>query len=119
MRKVSEHFSLSEATCHCGCGQATIDKKLYEILELFRSYIGDKPMITHCINRCQKHNKNVGGVKNSQHVGGHAWDGHVAGLTTKELHELALSAYKNNILPGGLGLYDWGIHIDSGKKRKW
>lgn len=117
--KVSEHFSIDEIKCHCGCGQKNIDEVLYDILESFRTYAGNLPMITHCVNRCKSHNEKIGGISNSMHIKGHAWDGHIEGMSINRLHSIALQAYKENILPGGLGLYQWGIHIDTGKKRKW
>lgn len=117
--KASKHFSLSEITCRCGCGQVIIDKELYIILEAFREHIGNKRMITHCVNRCVLHNDNVGGVSNSKHIPGKAWDGHVHGLDNEKLHEIAKQAYDEDIISGGLGFYSWGIHIDSGKKRTW
>jgi hypothetical protein len=137
---ISEHFSLAEITCRCGCNQALINEKLYQILEDFRDYIGNLRMITHCVNRCLNHNKSIYEglykrqgkvfdldhdqdlrrvVFGSKHIAGMAWDGHADGIIIKELQLFALEAWDDNILPGGLGLYSWGIHIDSGRKRKW
>ena len=117
--KPSKHFSLEEITCRCGCGENNIDPKLYEILEEFRVYCGSFPMITHCVNRCKKHNKDVGGVPKSKHIKGHAWDGHIKGMSVSMLHDLAKAAYNIDVISGGLGFYSWGIHIDTGKKRAW
>ena len=116
---VSDNFSKNEIECRCGCGQAIIDKNLYKILEAFRSFNGDKRMITHCVNRCPKHNRISDGVKNSKHVTGRAWDGHTHGMSIDDLHKSAQFAYDKGIISGGLGFYSWGIHIDSGKKRTW
>lgn len=117
--KVSEHFSRDELVCHCGCGQCIIDNPLIAMAEAFREFI-DKPMITHCVNRCVFHNKRVGGAKQSWHIVGKAMDFHVAGMSNKELHKIAKRAWKDKfILTGGLGIYDWGIHIDSAGYRTW
>jgi uncharacterized protein YcbK (DUF882 family) len=122
--KVSKHFTKEEITCRCGCNQAIIDIDLYEILESFRSYLRDKcgfevRLITHCVNRCVDHNRDVGGVDGSHHVVGSAWDGHGSNISNLKLRRLAKKAYKENIITGGLGFYKWGIHIDSSNKRTW
>jgi len=118
-KMVSPHFSLSEIECHCGCGQKKIDKKLIDMAEALRNYIG-MPMITHCVNRCKFHNARVGGVPSSQHIKGTAMDFHVKGMKNKKLHKLCKKLWKKkDILIGGLGLYDWGVHIDSARYRRW
>ena len=127
MSKVSEHFSLEEIICRCGCGQAYVDPKLFIILEDFRAYLKNEVgmeihLVTHCVNRCVEHNNKFlgqGASPNSRHLKGRAWDGHGKEITIKKLHKLAKKAHKINILPGGLGFYSWGIHIDSGQKRTW
>ena len=125
MGKVSAHFSEAEIACRCDCGQDTVNKQLYVILERFRKLLGDVPMTTHCVNRCTAHNLKVGGVpkteksNGSRHLYGMAWDGICRTYSNRQLHKLAKKAYKLNIISGGLGLYRWGIHIDSSKKRMW
>jgi uncharacterized protein YcbK (DUF882 family) len=119
MPKATEHFSFEEIQCHCGCGQAIINAALLEMAEALRAYLG-QPMITHCINRCVAHNAAVGGEKNSYHIKGWAMDFHCAGISMKELHEKCIGLWKSrSILTGGLGIYEWGIHIDSGPYRTW
>ena len=120
--KISDHFSIPEIECRCGCGQNYVDTKLYEILEEFRFFAGRKPMITHCVNRCKEHNDKYlkyGASPKSRHLTGRAWDGHIRGMSISKLHEIAKKAYEENIISGGLGFYTWGIHIDSGRKRTW
>jgi len=117
--KITEHFSHDEIVCHCGCGQGYIDFALFDMLEEFRKLAGNNPMITHCVNRCITHNKKIGGAKRSKHLSGRAWDGHVSNVQISKLHEIAKHAYETNLLSGGLGIYDWGIHIDTGSKRTW
>lgn len=116
--KISKHFSLEEIQCHCGCGQALVDKDLLYIAEKLRKYL-KKPMIVHCVNRCTKHNKAVGGVKKSYHVKGMAMDFHCRGMSIRDLKRECILLWEKKILTGGLGVYDWGIHIDSGPYRTW
>ena len=70
--KLSEHFAKSEFVCHC-CGQGTVTPRLVELLELLRAK-ANAPVHVNCGYRCPKHNAEVGGVPNSQHVEGTAAD---------------------------------------------
>lgn len=116
---IAKYFTKSEIECHCGCGQAYIDQELLDMADKLREYIGH-PMITHCTNRCTKHNRNVGGVSNSLHIGGHAMDFHCKGIKVKKLHKIVKKLWnKKEILDGGLGTYSWGVHIDTGRYRRW
>lgn len=125
--KPSEHFSLAEISCRCNCGQALVDQKLYPILENFRRFVWletgyEVPFVTHCVNRCVAHNNKFlsqGASTTSLHLVGRAWDGHGKGISLRKIRKLAKKAYKLGIISGGLGLYKWGIHIDSGRKRTW
>ena len=117
--KISKHFSISEIACHCGCSQAIVNKELIEMAEKLRNLTG-LPMIVSSVNRCTKHNSNVGGVSNSLHLSGSAMDFHIKGIPVSKLHEIALAHHtKDGILKYGLGIYSWGCHIDVGKFRIW
>ncbi|RJO60825.1 MAG: hypothetical protein C4542_08225 [Dehalococcoidia bacterium] len=88
--RLTEHFTLREFRCHCGCG-AEKDwveeiKKTAEILELLRQRINTKQeyvkyrkllddqsyrelsIAISCGVRCPKHNAAVGGAGKSQHL---------------------------------------------------
>jgi len=90
MKQLTDHFTLHEFRCRCGCG-AEWDwveecRKTAEILELLRERINSKqeyiqyreqmlgeryrelPVIINCGVRCPKHNKDVGGAKASYHL---------------------------------------------------
>ena len=115
--KLSKNFSDIEWQCKCGCGQNIIHQELVDMMQKFRDLV-KKPVIVHCVNRCQKHNDSLPhSVKNSQHVVGKACDFHVKGLTNPELHALVLTS--EDIFTGGIGLYDWGCHVDIARKRQW
>ena len=117
--KISEHFDSSEFVCHCGCEQMIIDVGLLNTAENLRNYLG-KPMIVHCVNRCKRHNAEVGGHSNSYHMFGYAMDFHVKGLEIFELHSIIEKLWRDkNILTGGLGYYSWGNHIDVKNYRTW
>ena len=59
--------------------------------------------------RCAAHNAEVGGVANSQHLFGLAADLHSAASPAE------MKAAAEEVLghTGGIGLYGWGIHVDT------
>ena len=117
--KLSEHFDSSEFACKCGCGSlnngADVSPKLISVLEQMRQKCG-KPIIVTSGYRCPTHNRNEGGVSNSQHVLGKAADVLVPeGMTEAKFMELAAQCGAD-----GIGSYPWGIHIDvRGEKARW
>lgn len=66
--------------------------------------------------RCPEHNAEVGGVNGSQHILGKAADLH-SSKSPEEMYRVAEEVMGDT---GGIGIYDWGIHIDSrGTKARW
>lgn len=65
--------------------------------------------------RCPTHNAEVGGVYNSEHLYGRAADLHSSASPAK-MKAVAEEVMGNT---GGIGLYDWGIHVDTGKYSRW
>lgn len=110
---LSTHFLSTEFDCKCKyeeCTTTEVDPLLIESLELLRKATGH--LIITSGFRCEKHNKDVGGVGGSQHLIGRAADvkGRV-GLNGNMLGAMAetVPAFKT----GGVGINrkDW-IHID-------
>lgn len=68
--------------------------------------------------RCSQWNQIQGGVSNSQHRYGTAVDlGKPSGVSVAEMAAIAEDVIGNT---GGIGIYSWGIHIDSRKtKSRW
>lgn len=117
--KISAHFDSKEFECQCGCGLSDMNPLLIDGLEKLRSVIGNKPIIVTSGRRCEKHNAETPNAsKNSQHVKGNAADIKVAGMSPEELRE---AAYKvPQFKDGGIGIYNWGIHVDvRGKRARW
>lgn len=117
MGDLSEHFSLSEFVCQCGCGACVVDSRLIPALEELRA-LGPEPIKVLCGYRCEHHNAQVGGAKRSQHVEGIAADIRIAGLSLQEQYDRArqIPAFAN----GGIGAYDSNfLHVDvrDGKAR--
>ena len=71
-------FKEKEFACKC-CGQLpplareNVKALVSEVLDPVREKLG-MPIVVNSGYRCEKHNKDVGGVKNSQHLRGEAAD---------------------------------------------
>lgn len=118
---IRKNFSKNEWTCKCGCGQTIVVDKLADMMQEFRDIINLR-VVVHCVNRCKEHNENLikEGIKASRsslHLEAKACDFHVPSLRIKKLHALVLA--KDDLFNGGVGLYDWGVHVDIGRKRLW
>ena len=116
-----KYFKKSEFACKCGkyCGgyPAEIDMDMVKIADKIRAKIG-KPITINSGLRCKTHNANVGGVSNSQHLLGKAADlGCPSGCTPTQMASIAEEIMGDT---GGIGIYSWGIHIDTrSKKSRW
>lgn len=120
----SAHFSEKEIQCPC-CGLNNVTHDLLDLAEVIRKLINE-PMIVHSVCRCKKHNSEVGGSPKSKHLTGQAMDFHIRGLSPVMLYNTIVKAWHDGKLPllGGVGLYDWGVHIDTfkaqdGHLRRW
>ena len=75
-------FKEKEFACKC-CGQLpplareNVKALVREVLDPVREKLG-MPIVVNSGYRCEKHNKDVGGVRNSQHLRGEAADIHCA-----------------------------------------
>jgi zinc D-Ala-D-Ala carboxypeptidase len=66
------NFSPREIACK-GTGTLLLEETAMDALQRLRDRLG-RPLIIVSAYRSQKHNKNVGGAKNSFHMQGHAFD---------------------------------------------
>lgn len=95
-------------------------KVVAEQLQVLRDVL-NIPIKINSAYRSPKHNKKIGGVKNSQHITGKAVDIVAKGITTNylafKINELIL---KGKMLEGGIGIYDTFVHYDvRGTKVRW
>lgn len=105
--KLSPYFTIAELQCKCqDCNLQIIDDKLLYKLDVLREAVA-KPIYINCAYRCEKHNKEVGGVESSQHILGKAADIRCEGISLDELERLCC-------LVGftGVGRYSAFIHVD-------
>ena len=85
-------FKEKEFACKC-CGQLpplareNVKALVTEVLDPVREKLG-MPIVVNSGYRCEKHNKDVGGVRNSQHLRGEAADIHCA--DNKRLKQLII-----------------------------
>lgn len=106
---LTKNFKSTELDCKGNgcCSKTPIDIELVGYLQVIRNHFG-KPVSINSGYRCQKHNKNVGGVTNSKHCVGKAADIVVKGVKPKEVAKFA-----ETIGICGIGLYDSFVHIDT------
>ena len=114
---VSEHFHEDEFRCRC-CGELHPDgipQELVDHLEAVRKHFG-KPVKINSGYRCPRHNKNVGGAKNSLHMQGKAADHYIDGVSPAKV----AAFHSKRIQDGGVGKYNSFTHIDvRGYKARW
>ena len=117
MAQDTKNFKVSEFACK-HCGENKIDQKVLNMAQELRDYLG-VPVRVNSGYRCEVHNKNVGGVKNSKHVLGKACD-----LSCELGSARMFQAVKELREQGKLQDLDYCIkyktfiHIDCGGKRK-
>jgi len=124
MGDLTTNISRSEFSCECGCGFDTADIELVNALQDCVDYFGHCYILITGPNRCEKHNKAVGGAKNSQHLYGRAADFRIFDVKTRvqvdpgEVYDYLNETHKDKF---GLGLYSNRVHFDtrSGGCARW
>nr|DAG24911.1 MAG TPA: peptidase [Caudoviricetes sp.] len=120
------YFRRAEFRCQCGgkyCNGFPAEpvKETVRLADEIRRRAG-VPLNVNSGVRCTRHNADVGGVWNSLHLTGQAIDLAPIGgnISVARLQEIAEQVQAEN-MPGrgGLGRYDWGVHIDNGKRSRW
>ena len=113
-----KYFGRHEFACKCGkCGGYPVEPKeaFVRKLDAFRERVGEPVYINSGI-RCAAHNAAVGGADDSRHMYGDATDIRCNNKTPEQLYEIADEIFCD----GGVGLYDWGIHVDDrGHRARW
>lgn len=110
-----QFFSRTEFRCPCGrCGGFPVEpqESMVRTVDEIRRRLGIPISIVDSDGsgvRCVAHNAEVGGVANSQHLYGLAADLHSAASPAQ------MKAVAEDVMgrTGGIGLYDWGIHVDT------
>jgi len=114
----TSYFRLSEFRCKCGrkeCDAVLMNTGFMLKVNSLRSLYG-KPMYPNSGSRCHFWNEHEGGSPKSQHVLGMAAD--FKEFDKKKQAKISELAEKLGF--GGIGLYDWGVHVDDGPRgRRW
>lgn len=120
------YFTREEFQCQCGgkyCNgfPAEMAEETVRLADEIRRRAG-VPLSVNSGVRCKQHNADVGGVRNSLHLTGQAIDLAPIGgnISVAKLQNIAQEVMAEKIPGrGGLGRYDWGVHIDNGKYSRW
>ena len=118
-----QYFTREEFRCQCGgkyCNgfPAEPDERLVRTLDAIRRKLGVPITIVEPNGsgvRCPQHNAAVGGVANSEHLYGRAADLH-SSASPERMKQVAEEVMGQT---GGIGIYEWGIHVDVGKYSRW
>ena len=109
------YFRRTEFRCPCGrCGGFPVEpqESMVRAVDEIRHWLGVPVSVVDGGGsgvRCASHNAEVGGVANSQHLFGLAADLHSA-ASPAEMKAVAEDVMGHT---GGIGLYSWGIHVDT------
>ena len=112
------NFQVKEFRCKDGSDPVFIGCELMDVLQDVRTHFKKGVNVEdHSGFRTPTHNKKVGGSTYSKHMYGIAADFHVVGVAHKTVYDYLNKKYPNKY---GIGLYSWGIHVDSRKeKSRW
>lgn len=121
--KEIRYFTREDFRCQCGgkyCNGFPVEpeEKMVRTVDAIREAAGVPIEIVRAGGsgiRCTRHNANVGGVYNSEHLHGRAADLH-SSLPPAKLKSVVERVVGNT---GGVGLYSWGVHVDTGKYSRW
>lgn len=109
------YFKRDEFRCPCGrCGGFPVEpqESMVRTVDEIRRRLGVPVSVVDGGGsgvRCAAHNAEVGGVANSQHLFGLAADLHSA-VSPAQMKAVAEDVMGRT---GGIGLYSWGIHVDT------
>jgi len=113
----AKFFEPDEFKCPCcgGLPYGGMDERLLEVLDKIREAI-NAPLYVTSGYRCNNHNDEVGGARNSQHLWGRAADVYADGENTP----LQIAALAEKAGADGIGIYDDFCHIDTrGSFARW
>jgi len=122
--KLTKNFSLEEFESKDGSPMPKDVffniQKVANQLQTLRDYIC-YPIHINSAYRSPRHNKAVGGVKNSYHLLGMAVDIKINGVPPKVIYDaIEFLISEGSMLQGGLGLYSNFVHYDIRKtKARW
>jgi len=121
---MTKNFSKEEFDCNDGSEMPiNIYHNMIKVanqLQVLRDEL-KKPIHINSAYRSEDYNKQIGGVKNSQHIMGRAADIAIKGMTPIEVSKVIERLISNgDMLQGGIGIYSSFVHYDiRGERRRW
>jgi len=123
---LTAHFADYELQCKCRRHRdrqlCNVDRQLLDLAERVRGILKVPMIVTSCC-RCPEHNAESGGSPTSKHICTPTQPARA--MDFRPQHSLSPAAAYNAIVKawrdgrlselGGIGLYDWGLHIDTAK----
>ncbi len=109
-KKLNKYFTRDEFACNCGCGFATVDAELLQLVTVVREHF-NAPVTINSGCRCEEYNAKIGGANNSKHKQGIAADIVVKGVSAADVYEF-ITHYVGEYW-AGIGEYESFVHIDS------
>lgn len=103
------NFKVVEFACKDGSDFLKVDSPLVFMLQKIREHF-NKPVVINSGYRNAAYNKKVGGASRSQHIYGKAADICISGVDPLEIARYVESECE---LIKGIGLYTWGVHVDT------
>jgi peptidoglycan hydrolase-like protein with peptidoglycan-binding domain len=119
-----EFFTREEFRCQCNgkyCNGFPVEpeEKMVRTVDEIRRRLGVPVAIVDAGGsgiRCERHNASIpGAAVNSEHKSGRAADLR-SSASPERMKQVAEEVMGNT---GGIGLYSWGIHVDTGKYSRW
>ena len=106
--QLTTNFRVREFACQDGSDTIFVSTELASVLQKIRTHFG-KPVTINSAYRTEAHNRKVGGSTFSQHKYGVAAD-----IVVQETAPAQVARYAETLMPkkGGIGLYNWGVHVD-------
>lgn len=97
MGDLTTNFSRYEFACKDHCGFDNVSPRLVRLIQEIRDEIGE-PVIIYSGCRCEKWNKEQGGVADSGHLTGESADIYVDGMRSEELGNIIRDMYRRGKL---------------------
>ena len=109
MGDLTRDFDRREFACKCGCGFDGISPTLVALVQEIRDEVG-KPVYIESGCRCPRHNKAIGGVRNSAHLAGEAADIRVEGMRSYYLFRLIRKMHEGGKIQNLTYCYRPGVY---------
>ena len=110
------YITREDFACKCGCGFDTFDFETRAVLQEAERWFG-KPVHMNSGCRCEEHNRDEGGVPNSQHLLGRAADFYIEGIDASMVYDYLDKLYPDRF---GVGKYTTFTHVDTRANRaRW